>query len=83
MVRQVGILYCRTVGPGSNLDGVAGFFFLFTAVLLWFGWYLCRRSSNLKTAQINHCKNNYRLEMINPFHSKNLSLLYIIVLCSS
>ena len=26
MVRQVGILYCRAVGPGSNLDGVAGFY---------------------------------------------------------
>ena len=28
MVRQVGILYCRAVGPGSNLAGVAGFFFI-------------------------------------------------------
>ena len=27
MVRQVDILYCRAVGTGSNLDGVAGFFF--------------------------------------------------------
>ena len=26
MVRQVGKLYCRAVGPGSNLDGGAGFF---------------------------------------------------------
>ena len=40
-----------------------------------FGWYLCRRSSHLKNAQINHCKNNNRLEMINLFHSTNLSLL--------
>ena len=38
--------------------------------------YLCRRSSHLKIAHINHCKNNYRLEIINPIHSNNLSLSY-------
>ena len=30
MVRQVGILYCRTVGPGSNLDGVVGSYFFYS-----------------------------------------------------
>ena len=52
--------------------GVQGFF-LFTTVLLWFGWYLCHRSTHLKNA---HYKNNYRLVIINPFHSNNLSLFY-------
>ena len=28
MVRQVGVLNCSSVGPGSNLDGGAGFFFI-------------------------------------------------------
>ena len=27
MVRQVGVLNCTAVGPGSNLDGGAVFFF--------------------------------------------------------
>ena len=27
MVRQVGVLNCTAVGPGSNLDGGAGYFF--------------------------------------------------------
>ena len=76
MVRQVGVLNCTAVGPGSNLDGGAGIFFSFTTVLLWFGWYLCHRSTHLKNAHINHYKNNYRLVIINPFHSNNLSLFY-------
>ena len=29
-----------------------------------------------KNTNLNHCKNRYRLEMINPFYSNNLSLLY-------
>ena len=29
MVRQVGILYCRAVGSGSNLDGAAAFYFFY------------------------------------------------------
>ena len=36
MVRQVGMLYCRAVGPGSNLDGGAGIFF-FYSLLFCFG----------------------------------------------
>ena len=36
MVRQVGILYCRAVGLGSNLDGVAGFYF-FHSLLFCYG----------------------------------------------
>ena len=36
MVRQVGILYCRAVGPGSNLDGVAEFF-IFYSLLFCYG----------------------------------------------
>ena len=38
MVRQVGILYCRAVGPGSNLDGGAVFFqYFFYSLLFCYG----------------------------------------------
>ena len=36
MVRQVGVLNCTAVGPVSNLDGGAGFFFIdYCFALVW------------------------------------------------
>ena len=75
MIRQVGMPNCRAVGTVSNLDGAARNSFLFTAVFLCFGWHFMPIQSP-KNAHIYHCRNDYRLEMINPFYSNNLSLLY-------
>ena len=70
-------LNCRAVETGSNLDGSAGKDIFYSLLFSYVSdGTLCRRYSHLKNTHLNHCKKNYRLEMINPFYSNNLSLLY-------